>query len=185
MLDLVNGVPVHPLVIHAVVVLLPLGVLGALAIAARASWRERYGWLVVAVLLVATLAIPLATRSGQALAVRVGYPGEHAQLGEQLIWFALPLLLATALLVLLSRPARREAGAEHGDGAGAGSEGGGVAVLARPRAAVATRGRTVVRVLAVLTVLLALANAVQVYRVGDSGARAAWEARVAGTSAGG
>ncbi|MGN6333105.1 MAG: DUF2231 domain-containing protein [Motilibacteraceae bacterium] len=185
MLDLVNGVPVHPLVVHAVVVLLPLGVLGALAIALRTSWRERYGRLVVGVLLLATLAIPVATQSGEALAARVGYPGQHAQLGEQLLWFALPLLVVTALLVLLSRrPAGErvapgEAGTDQGERA---RDGGTVAVLTRPRTAVATRGRTLVRVLAALTVVLALANAVQVYRVGDSGARAAWEGRVAGTT---
>jgi heme A synthase len=184
-LDLVNGVPVHPLVVHAVVVLLPLGVLGAVAIALRAAWRERYGRLVVGVLLLAALAIPLATRSGQALAARVGFPLEHQRLGEQLIWFALPLLVVTALLVLLSgRPAGER---DAADGAAAGpqersAEPGAVAVLTRPRAAVATRSRTLVRLLAALTVVLALANAVQVYRVGDSGARAAWEGRVAGTT---
>lgn len=188
MLDLVNGVPVHPLVVHAVVVLLPLGVLGAVAIALRAAWRERYGWLVVGVLLLATLAIPLATRSGQALAARVGFPLEHQRLGQQLIWFALPLLVVTALLVLVARPPRPDDGVDQARGAGTGEErgqdGGGVAVLARPRPAVATRGRALVRVLAVLTVLLALANAVQVYRVGDSGARAAWGDQVTSSSGG-
>ena len=33
MFDLINGLPVHPLVVHAVVVLLPLAVIGTIAIA--------------------------------------------------------------------------------------------------------------------------------------------------------
>ena len=48
MFDLINGIPLHPLVVHAVVVLLPLAVLGTIAIALRPSWRVRYGPLVVA-----------------------------------------------------------------------------------------------------------------------------------------
>ena len=46
--DLINGVPIHPLVVHAVVVLLPLAVLGTIAIVVRPAWRLRYGPLVVA-----------------------------------------------------------------------------------------------------------------------------------------
>ena len=37
--DLINGLPVHPLVVHAVVVLVPLAALGTIAIALRPAWR--------------------------------------------------------------------------------------------------------------------------------------------------
>lgn len=154
MFDLVNGLPVHPLVVHGVVVLLPLACLGTIAIAVRPAWRERYGVLVVACAAAATALVPVATSSGEALQKRVGAPGAHADLGGMLLWFAIPLLLLAAALVWIDR--RRRTG--HGSGR-----------ADSPR---------VVQVVAVLAVVAAVAAGVQVYRVGDSGARAAWGARV-------
>jgi hypothetical protein len=43
----INGLPVHPLVVHLVVVLLPLAAIGTIAIAVRPVWRRPYGALVV------------------------------------------------------------------------------------------------------------------------------------------
>jgi uncharacterized membrane protein len=146
--DLVNGIPLHPLVVHAIVVLLPLATIGTIAIAVRPSWRLRYGPLVVAAAAVSTALIPVATSSGEALERRVGDPGRHAQLGDQLIWVAIPLLVLGAGLVYLERRRIRTPGR--------------------------SRARTLTNVVAALAVLAALASAVQVYRVGDSGARAAW-----------
>ncbi|MFI5835439.1 DUF2231 domain-containing protein [Micromonospora sp. NPDC051300] len=149
--DSVNGLPLHPLVVHAVVVLLPLAALGVVALAVRPAWRGRFGWLVVLVAALATAAIPLATQSGESLEHRVGDPGRHAELGDQLIWFALPLLVVAVALVWLHRRAERPAG--DGTRSGAGALG---------------------VVVAVLAVAVAAANLVQVYRVGDSGAKAVW-----------
>jgi len=155
--DLFNGLPLHPLVVHAVVVLLPLAVLGTLAISVRPSWRGRYGPLVVACAALATALIPVATSSGEALEKRVGDPGGHAALGDQLIWFAVPVLLLSVALVVLHRRATR-AGVRGDTGAADGSS---------------TRA-TPLTVVAVLAAVAALACGVQVYRVGESGARAAW-----------
>jgi uncharacterized membrane protein len=159
MFDLVNGLPVHPLVVHAVVVLLPAAVLGTVAIAVRPTWRQRYGTLVLGVTAVATALIPVATSSGEALERRVGDPGRHAALGDQLIWFALPLLVLVGVLVVLERRATHRSGSGRGSGRG-------------------TAGRTI----AVLAVVAALATGVQVYRVGDSGARAAWGSQVSSSA---
>ncbi|GAA5143663.1 hypothetical protein GCM10023340_09570 [Nocardioides marinquilinus] len=156
MFDLVDGLPVHPLVVHAVVVLLPLACLGTLAIAVVPAWRARFGPLVVACAAVATVLVPIATSSGEALEERVGDPGEHAELGDQLIWFAVPLLVLSLALVLLDRRRRRAADADGGGSSGRVS----------PRAL--TTG------VAVLAVIAALAASVQIYRVGESGARAVW-----------
>ena len=146
MFDLINGLPVHPLVVHGAVVLLPLAVVGAVGIAVRPAWRRAYGVLVLACAAAATALIPVATSSGEALEKRVGDPGDHAELGDQLLWFALPLLAVVAALVYLDRRPVGSAGLRRG--------------------------------LAVVAVLVAVANGVQVYRVGDSGARAAWEDKV-------
>lgn len=148
MFDLFNGLPVHALVVHAVVVLLPLAVLGTLAIAVRPRWRATYGPLVVLIAAVATVLVPVATSSGEALEERVGNPGDHAELGDQLIWFAIPLLVLALAVVLLDR--RTAQGKPP------------VGPAALPA------------VVAVMAVLVAVATGVQVYRVGDSGAKAVW-----------
>jgi hypothetical protein len=163
--DLINGLPLHPLVVHAVVVLLPLGILGTIAISVRPSWRHAYGWLVVAVTAVGVALIPVATSSGEDLQKRVGDPGDHAELGEQLLWISLPMLLMVAALVYLDRRSGRlEAGDPVDTGAG--------------QHAARTGGRALTWV-AVLAVVTSVAAGVQVYRVGDSGARAAWGNQVA------
>ncbi len=154
MFDLVNGVPWHPLVVHGVVVLLPLAILGTILLAVRPSWRRTYGPLVVFFAAAATVLMPVATSSGEALQRRVGHPGEHAELGDQLIWFTIPLLVLVAALVLMDR-------------------------YYAPRDI--STGRRLTTVVAGLAVVAALVSGVQVYRVGDSGARAAWGGRVAAT----
>lgn len=151
MFDTINGIPVHPLVVHGVVVLLPLAVLGTLLIAVRPQWRTRYGPLVVAAALVATVLCPVATSSGEELERRVGEPEAHAELGEQLVWFSLALLVLSTALVLLQRQRERPTGAPVGG-----------------------RGGTLLTAVAALAVVAAVASGVEVYRVGDSGARAAW-----------
>ena len=156
MFDLINGLPLHPLVVHGVVVLLPLAVLGTIAIALRPAWRLSYGVLVVACAAVAAILVPISTSSGESLEKRVGSPGEHAELGDQLIWFAVPLLVLAAAMVWL----------EHRKAAG------------KP----APSPSVLPAAVASLAVVAALATGVQVYRVGDSGARAAWGDQVSSSS---
>lgn len=166
MFDLFNGLPVHPLVVHGVVVLLPLAIVGTIAIALRPGWRGRYGPLVVAAAAMATVLIPVSTSSGEALEKRVGDPGKHAELGDQLIWFAIPLLVLALALVVLDRRATRAAA--EGSTTGGSAMTGGAATTA----------------VAVLAVVAALASGVQVYRVGDSGAKAAWGDRISSSAQG-
>jgi len=142
MFNLINGLPIHPLVVHAVVVLLPLAIVGTIAIALKPTWREKYGHLVLFNSVVATALIPVATSSGESLEKHVGDPGAHAHLGDQLIWFAIPLLILNAALWFLGR--------------------------------FQSQRRGVIVAVATLSVLASAAAGVQVYRVGDSGARAAW-----------
>jgi uncharacterized membrane protein len=183
--DLINGLPVHPLVVHAVVVLLPLAVLGTIAIALRPAWRLPYGYFVVGAAAVATVLLPVSTSSGEALEERVGNPGEHAELGDQLIWFALPLLiLLVALVVMEWRRAREDAAVTGTPVTRTGTT---RATSASTGTTTASRGTgsTARTVVAGLAILAALATGVQVYRVGDSGARAAWGDRVASSSGAG
>jgi uncharacterized membrane protein len=154
MFDTINGLPIHPLVVHAVVVLLPLSILGVLALVVRPAWRARYGVLVAACAAVATLLIPVATSSGESFEKRVGNPGMHAELGDQLLWFAIPLLVVAVAIVVVDRGIPDKA-------------------VRRP----------VAGLVSVVAVMAAIAAGVQVYRVGDSGAKAAWGDRMTGGQA--
>lgn len=156
MFDTFNGIPLHPLVVHAVVVLFPLAIVGTIVIALRPRWRTRYGFLVVAAAALGTVLAPVATSSGEALEERVGDPKyDHAELGEQLVWFGIVLLVASAGLVYLQwrlerLPQRTEAGSTS-----------------------APSGM-LITVVAGVAIVAALACLYQVYRVGDSGAKSAW-----------
>lgn len=160
----ISNLPVHVLVVHAVVVLVPLAVLGAVVAVLWPAARRRYGWLIVGVTAAATAAIPIATSSGEGLEHSLppdALISVHTHLGDQLLVFVAGMLVVlTAFIVLHQRnhtPARRE--------------GPGTTTAA---AGLTGRLRIAAGVLAVLTVALAVVSGVQVYRIGDSGARAAW-----------
>ncbi len=111
MFDTVNGLPLHPLVVHAVVVLLPLAALLTIAVAVRSAWR-RHAALVVAADAVVLALTWVATQSGERLQARLeqlsgaGVAREHAADGGLLPWFALALLAAAVLVwVARDRPA--------------------------------------------------------------------------------
>ncbi|MBI1352046.1 MAG: hypothetical protein GC156_13115 [Actinomycetales bacterium] len=95
--DTVAGLPLHPLVVHAVVVLIPLTAVGAIVMVLRRSFSRRYGALVVGLAAVGAVSAVIAKESGERLAARVGTPTEHADLGSVLPLFAggyVALLLA-------------------------------------------------------------------------------------------
>lgn len=150
--EFVTKLPLHALVVHFVVVLLPLAVLGSIVIAVWPKARERYGWLVVGVAAVATILVPVATNSGGKLKARIAATGNaavdrHEHLGNLMIYWAVPLLVAvTALMVVHEVAKRRE--------------------LSWTKLATWAA--------MVLTVGFAVVVGIHVYRVGDAGARAAW-----------
>lgn len=168
-----SGLPVHVLVVHAVVVLIPLAALAAIVIAVVPGWRRRFGWPSVGLAALATAFIPIATSSGEGLErqlPRSAAISTHTQLGDQLLPFVGALFLILAALVAFDRRRNRPADrySKHlapssGPGAAAGT------LVSTP-----TRVRALSLVLAVLTAVLAVVATVQVVRIGDSGARAAW-----------
>jgi hypothetical protein len=146
--DTVYGLPVHALVIHVVIVLVPLAAAGVVVIAVVPRWRARFG---VPVLLIATAglaAVPVATQSGGKLKDRLGASGvvarqiqDHKQMGDRVIWPTLAMWLLAIALVVMDR------------------QGG--------------RG-TAVKVVAVLAALAAAAAAAQVLITGHLGSTAVW-----------
>ncbi len=98
MFDTIAGLPLHPLVVHAVIVLVPLAALGALVVSVRPTWDRTYGWLVVLTALVATGSSVVAKLSGEQLASRVGFPADHAQIATLMPLFSGLLLIAVSAL---------------------------------------------------------------------------------------
>ena len=82
----IAGLPLHPLVVHFAVVLLPLGALGLVVLVLVPKWADRYGWLTVGAIAVGTGAAFVAKESGEALAAKVGEPQTHASWGDRLPW---------------------------------------------------------------------------------------------------
>jgi hypothetical protein len=164
----ITGLPLHVLVVHAVVVLLPLSAVGAVVVAAWPRARRRWGWPVVIAAAVAVVAIPVATQSGEGLEhnlPRTDAIEVHTHLGDELLPYAAGMLVALLALMLVHLQRRRQevrSARPGGPGAMVGPQ------LAAGPARVLTIG------LAAVTVVLAVVSVVQVVRIGDSGARAAW-----------
>ena len=103
MFDTVFGLPVHVLVVHAVVVLLPLMSVATLAWAFTPRLGPAVGWTLVAGNAVTTTLAFVATSSGEALQDRLGgaIAQEHAEAAELLPFMALAVLVASALVQAL------------------------------------------------------------------------------------
>lgn len=100
------GLPLHPLIVHAAVVLLPLAAFGALLIVLSQRARNRYGSLVVAGSVVAFAAVLGARLTGEAFAgttTGTGALGTHMFWGLAAPWPAGALAVTTLLLVLAGR----------------------------------------------------------------------------------
>ena len=105
----VDGIPAHPLVVHAVVVLLPLAAVGTLLVVARPLWRRQLGVWVLLLALAGTAAVPVAQQTGEQLAESLGGGGplvmEHAMRASTLLLPALVFLALLAATVLVGRRA--------------------------------------------------------------------------------
>lgn len=116
--DTVLGLPLHPLVVHAVVVLLPLAALGALALVARPAWRRPYGPLVAATAVAGAGSAFVARLAGDALleSLTVGPAlveqlDRHGRFGLWTVVTSLPFaVLAVAAVLADRRGARGPAG---------------------------------------------------------------------------
>lgn len=95
--DTITGLPVHPLIAHLVVIALPTFSLLTIALVVFPKLRKNYGLVNLAGLAVAAVASFIAKESGEALSLRVGYPTDHAELGENLVLIAALLFALTAV----------------------------------------------------------------------------------------
>ena len=101
--DTIFGLPVHALVVHGAVVLIPLAAIGAILIAVRPTFSRRYGLLVVLVAGAGAISAFVARLSGEQLAERVGKPEQHAELGTVLPFIATGLFVIVLVFWLFDR----------------------------------------------------------------------------------
>jgi ABC-type branched-subunit amino acid transport system permease subunit len=144
-----NGLPAHVLLVHFIVILAPLTAVLAIVCAFWPAARHRLVWLVLALAAVTAVLTPLTTDAGEWLEKREGRSPllhAHTELGDTMLYFSIALVAAAALIAFVH-----------------------VRDL---------RGKSVKPVarwlVAAVVVIASIATAVQVYRIGDSGAKATW-----------
>jgi hypothetical protein len=152
----IAGLPLHPLVVHATVVIVPLASLAVLLSAVLPRFRRWAGWLPVLLAAGAVVLTPVATSSGEELEHQVATSGnhaaieQHAGLADLLIWWVVPLFVVALATYVVTRRERR-----------------------------AGEGRSVPRWvalgLALLGVVVPVGTLVQVVLIGHSGAQAVWD----------
>lgn len=84
MIDSVLGLPLHPLVVHAAVVLLPMAALAVLVLVFVQRWRATYTWLTMGLVAAAAGAGVLAKEAGEQLAETVAVSADHVRWGDLL-----------------------------------------------------------------------------------------------------
>lgn len=103
---MVMGLPIHPLVVHFSVVLVPLAFVALLAVVAVKSWRARYAHLAVTTAVAAAIFSVIARFSGGALAAMAGgAPSDHAYWGNLLMYAS---LVSAALSLVWFAVARKQ-----------------------------------------------------------------------------
>ncbi len=155
------GLPLHPLVVHAAVVCLPLAALGTILMAFWPAAARRLWPAVLFVATIALVAVPLAISSGETLAATVGENElieVHEEQGELVLPFVIVLWLAALGLSLATRFIGHR-------GRSAASE----EVVARPRWQAGA-----IIVLALLALVGGVGGTVAIVLAGHSGAQAVW-----------
>lgn len=150
-LPTIGGLPLHPLVVHAAVVLLPLAALSFLMVAFVPKLRTRYGEVVLGAAVLAGGAGLLAKESGETLAEAVGLPSAHADWGDLAGVAGLGLAAAVLVCYVVERRSARRVGPD-----------------ATPPLVWAVR---------VATALVAVATLTLTVLAGHSGAQAVWAGR--------
>ena len=143
------GLPLHPLVVHFAVVLLPLAAVALVAEVLVPALRRRYAGVTLAALAAGTAAAFLAKETGEVLARSEGLPVQHAAFGGVLPALSAGLLVVAAAWFLLHRRVERS-GVPSGP----------------PSAATTVAG--------LVTALVAIAVTALAVLVGHSGAQAVW-----------
>jgi hypothetical protein len=158
----IGGLPAHPLIVHATVVLVPLA---AAAVILHTFWpvaRARLGLVTLGATALAVVLVPLSTSSGEQLeheVPRTALVERHTELADGLLPWVMGLLVVAVLLAV------RDLMTQGGDGR-----------MRVPAGAATTVATALTRpvVLGILAILVAVGTTQQVVRIGHSGAKASW-----------
>jgi hypothetical protein len=156
-LDRLFGLPAHPLIVHAAVVLVPLAAIGTIAIAFWPTARRKIGWIVVGLAFVGTFSCWLASQSGESLqedVPRTAAVADHAQEGDGAALFGAAVFVGAAAIMGIDEVKRRRAAAGQPDD---------------------PRLRMVGIAAGVVAIVLSLLGGARIIQVGHSGAKAVWE----------
>jgi uncharacterized membrane protein len=167
----IGGLPLHPLVVHAAIVLIPLTALVAVLFLVP-RFRAALRWpmvLLAAAALASAYAAVLSGRNFEETQVPPGSTGElvdvvnrHQQLGQQLLYLMIAFAIVTWIAAYVVRPIGETGPFPREIDDDVGEDG-------------VTRVDTIVRVVvAVLVIVGAVAVCVQTYRTGEQGAKAVW-----------
>ncbi|GAA3409056.1 hypothetical protein [Streptosporangium vulgare] len=154
------GLPLHPLVVHAAVVCLPLAALGTILMAFWPAAARRLWPAVLFVATIALIAVPLSINSGETLADTIGENAlieAHEEQSKQVLPFVIVLWLAALGLSLATR--------FMGHGGHPPHEG----IGTRPRW---HAGAMIV--LVILALIGGVGGTVAIVRAGHSGAQSVW-----------
>lgn len=160
------GLPLHPLIVHATAVLVPLAALVVIGAVLWPRFRAWAGPMPMGLSLIALILTPLSTATGENLEHDVAETAlleKHTEMGEQLLPFTIALFVLSVAFWWLDR--RRTATPDPATPDPATPAG---------SATTASRLRTITAVVGVLALLAAVGTGVQVGRIGHSGAKAAW-----------
>ncbi|RNL77702.1 DUF2231 domain-containing protein [Nocardioides marmorisolisilvae] len=110
MLDTFQGLPVHALIVHATVVLLPLAAIAVALAAVHARFRAWIGWIAPAAAVACVVLTQLTVMSGNKLYARFervhGVSKDlehHKSLAHLLIWLVIPLAVIAVASYFLHR----------------------------------------------------------------------------------
>lgn len=143
------GLPVHPLMVHATVVIVPMAALVVLLASVSKRFRTWAGVVPMLLSLIGLILVPLSTSTGETLEKHVAPSAlleKHTQLADGL----LPWMIALLVIAVVIYGIQRWVASGH------------------------SIGRAIMVGVAVLAIAGTAGTTVQVARIGHSGAKAAW-----------
>ena len=160
-LKTISGIPLHPLIVHVPVILVPLAFVGAVLALVRPPWRSWALTLVAVFAGISLVGVQLALQSGEGLEEILDEESalieQHAQLAEQarpmVFAFFMFALAAAVIFHLIARAERRDD-----------VDGGRIPLMRK----------LLVPVMA-LSVLTGALSLTWVYRTGHTGAESVWK----------
>jgi hypothetical protein len=161
MFERFGDLPLHVLVIHLTVLLLPVAALTAIVYALVPKWRWLLRWPTLVLGVASLVCAFVAKESGEAFVAAIPQLQPlvkiHQDRGDLLFWFVLVFaVVAVAAFLLLTGPS----------------------ALASGKGARATRSRPLELLTSAAIVVIGVLVIVQTIRTGDAGAKAVWDGQL-------